>query len=73
MRKVIKQYSPQLGDELELIEGDFVSMDPAEINNSKDGWYYGTSWLTGNSGMFPGSYTKKTQETASWTLHRSYA
>jgi ubiquitin-associated SH3 domain-containing protein len=48
-------------------------MDPAEINNSKDGWYYGTSWLTGNSGMFPGTYTKKTQETASWTLHRSYA
>ncbi|XP_076108765.1 ubiquitin-associated and SH3 domain-containing protein B-like [Mytilus galloprovincialis] len=72
VRKVIKCYTHQLGDELELIEGDFISVDLAEVEKSKDRWYHGTSWLTGNAGMFPGTYTKKTQETFAWTKQRSY-
>lgn len=67
---MIKCYTHQLGDELELIEGDFISVDLAEVEKSKDRWYHGTSWLTGNAGMFPGTYTKKTQETFAWTKQR---
>ncbi|KAK3084423.1 hypothetical protein FSP39_013314 [Pinctada imbricata] len=70
VRNVIKDYTPQVGDELELIEGDYIFMDHRELEKSKDGWYQGTSWLTGNSGMFPGNYTHRTAETWTWTLHR---
>ena len=58
-----------LGDELELIEGDYVFMTPGQ--SSPDGWYSGTSWLTGNTGMFPAVFTQRTSETWIWTLHRS--
>ncbi|XP_033747636.1 protein UBASH3A homolog [Pecten maximus] len=71
VRKVLKAYTPQLGDELELIDGDFVYVEPSEIQDSKDGWYSGISWLTGNSGYFPGTYTQRTADTRTWTLHRS--
>ena len=66
--KVIKNYQPTLGDELELIEGDYVFMAPGQ--SSPDGWYSGTSWLTGNTGMFPAVFTQRTSETWIWTLHR---
>ncbi|XP_060063895.1 ubiquitin-associated and SH3 domain-containing protein B-like [Ylistrum balloti] len=71
VRKVLKAYTPQLGDELELIDGDFVYVEPSEIQQSKDQWYKGISWLTGNSGLFPGPYTQRTADTRTWTLHRS--
>ncbi|KAJ8312905.1 hypothetical protein KUTeg_010278 [Tegillarca granosa] len=70
VRQVIKRYTPQLGDELELIDGDFIFMDPQEVSKSKDSWYQGTSWLTGCVGMFPGPYTRRTAETWTWALHR---
>ncbi|XP_071093351.1 ubiquitin-associated and SH3 domain-containing protein B-like isoform X1 [Haliotis cracherodii] len=71
VRKVLKAYAPLLTDELELIDQDFVFMDPEEVSRSKDGWFKGTSWLTGNTGMFPGVFTTRTAETWTWTLHRS--
>ncbi|KAL3856218.1 hypothetical protein ACJMK2_010995 [Sinanodonta woodiana] len=71
VRKVIKAYKPGLIDELELIDGDFILVDPQEYAQSKDQWYQGTSWLTGTSGMFPGPYTVRTAETWTWTLHGS--
>ncbi|XP_021362190.1 ubiquitin-associated and SH3 domain-containing protein B-like [Mizuhopecten yessoensis] len=71
VRKVLKAYTTQHGDELELIDGDFVYVEPSEIQESKDGWYKGISWLTGNSGYFPGTYTQRTADTRTWTLHRS--
>lgn len=70
VRKVLKAYAPLLTDELELIDQDFVFMDPEEVSRSKDGWFKGTSWLTGNTGMFPGVFTTRTAETWTWTLHR---
>lgn len=71
IRKVVKAYTPQVGDELELIDGDYIFLDPKELNKTKDGWYPGVSWLTGQLGMFPGVYTQKTAETWTWALHRS--
>ncbi|XP_041379415.1 protein UBASH3A homolog [Gigantopelta aegis] len=71
VRKVVKAYPPKLGDELELIEGDYIFLEPDELKQSQDGWYRGTSWLTGSSGMFPGVFTQKTAETWTWTLHKS--
>ena len=70
VRKVIKAYSPQYGDELELILGDYIYLDPKNVTLSTDGWYEGVSWLTGCRGLFPGSYTERTSETCTWTLHR---
>ncbi|XP_062590961.1 ecdysteroid-phosphate phosphatase-like [Saccostrea cucullata] len=71
IRRVVKAYTPQVGDELELIDGDFIFLDPKELTKTKDGWYPGISWLTGILGMFPGVYTQKTAETWTWMLHRS--
>lgn len=72
IRKVVKAYTPQVGDELELIDGDYIFLDPKELNKTKDGWYPGVSWLTGQLAMFPGVYTQKTAETWTWALHRLY-
>lgn len=69
VRKVIKSYQPVLGDELEMIEGDYIFLMPNQT--SPDGWYTGTSWLTGNVGVFPHIFTQRTAETWIWTLHRS--
>ncbi|KAK7088547.1 ubiquitin-associated and SH3 domain-containing protein B-like [Littorina saxatilis] len=68
--KVTKSYKPELGDELELFEGDYIFMNPGQ--NSADGWYSGTSWLTGINAMFPVVFTQRTAETWMWTLHRSH-
>ena len=59
-----------MSDELELIDGDFIYFPDTEIESSLDGWYKGTSSLTGVSGMFPGSYSERTAETETWTMHR---
>ncbi|XP_025090980.1 protein UBASH3A homolog isoform X2 [Pomacea canaliculata] len=69
VRKVVKAYSPDQDDELELIEGDYLFLTPGQ--NSPDGWYTGTSWLTGGTGVFPYIFTQRTSETWLWALHRS--
>ena len=35
-----------------------------------DGWFYGTSWITGCSGFFPGNHTERSADTETWTLHK---
>ena len=71
MWKVLYTYSPRAPDEIELIDGDFVYLDEGELEGSPDGWFKGTSWLTGCTGMLPGSYAERTSESETWTLHRS--
>lgn len=68
--KVMLVYTPRAPDELELVNGDFVFVDESELENSPDGWYQGTSWLTGCSGLLPGSYVERAAETETWTMHR---
>ncbi|XP_050410576.1 ecdysteroid-phosphate phosphatase [Patella vulgata] len=70
VRRVLRPYHKDLADELDLITDDYMIIDPAEVTKSKDGWYSGLSWVSGNQGMFPGSFTKKTAETWTWTLHK---
>jgi len=40
------------------------------IRSGFDGWFYGTSWLTGCSGFFPASHTERSADTNTWTVHR---
>lgn len=61
---------PGAPDELEMCDGDFIFMEEKELEVSTDGWYLGTSWMTGCTGMFPGVYTERTAETETWTMHR---
>jgi len=53
-----------------MCDGDFIFMEEKELEMSTDGWYLGTSWITGCTGMFPGVYTERTAETETWTMHR---
>lgn len=71
VRKVLFTYQARAHDELDLIDGDFIFFDEAEVESSTDGWYMGTSWLTGCTGLFAGSYTERTAESETWTMHRS--
>ncbi|XP_065574450.1 uncharacterized protein LOC136036255 isoform X3 [Artemia franciscana] len=48
-------YKPQNDDELELLEGDIVSV----IEKCDDGWYVGTSQRSGHFGTFPGNYVER--------------
>lgn len=48
MYRVIYPHVPRETDELELLLGDFVYVDPDTWNSSVDGWIEGISWLTGN-------------------------
>ena len=70
VRKVLYPATPTNEDELDLIDGDFVSLPDSDWEGSSDGWHQGTSWLTGVAGMFPGSYTERTAESETWTMHR---
>ncbi|KAL4223676.1 Ubiquitin-associated and SH3 domain-containing protein B [Mactra antiquata] len=72
VRRVKQAYKASLDDELDLIMGDYVFIDPNESTRSVDKWYNGTSWLTGKQGMFPSPYTEKTAETWTWALHNSH-
>jgi len=69
--KVIYPHVPRETDELELLMGDFVYIDPEAWSSSIDGWVQGISWLTGCSGFLPKNYVEKTAETDAWTLHKS--
>lgn len=66
---MVHPYSPAECDELELRTGDYVYIAPDALASSQDGWVEGTSWLTGQGGLFPHSYTQRTAETDAWTLH----
>ncbi|XP_070290976.1 vinexin-like [Salvelinus sp. IW2-2015] len=48
-------YVPQNEDELELQEGDLVSV----MEKCDDGWFVGTSKRTKQFGTFPGNYVKE--------------
>jgi len=67
---VLYTHVPGAPDELEMCDGDFIYMNESELETSTDGWYLGTSWMTGCVGMFPGIYTERTAETETWTMHR---
>ena len=69
VRKVVKAYKASLEDELDLFVGDYIFMDPGEVDRSEDGWYTGSSWVSGMVGLFPGTYTQKTAQTWAWALH----
>ncbi|XP_072049417.1 ubiquitin-associated and SH3 domain-containing protein B-like isoform X2 [Amphiura filiformis] len=69
--RVLYAHTPRADDELELVPDDYVFLPSNEVHNSSDGWFKGTSYLTGCQGVFPGNYTEKAPESDTWTVHRS--
>lgn len=55
--QALYSYVPQNDDELELQEGDVVSV----MEKCDDGWFVGTSKRTKQFGTFPGNYVKEVQ------------
>ncbi|KAL6101491.1 sorbs1 [Pungitius sinensis] len=55
--QALYSYAPQNEDELELQEGDLVSV----MEKCDDGWFVGTSKRTKLFGTFPGNYVKETK------------
>ncbi|XP_077585374.1 sorbin and SH3 domain-containing protein 1 isoform X10 [Stigmatopora nigra] len=53
--QALYSYAPQNEDELELQEGDLVSV----MEKCDDGWFVGTSKRTNRFGTFPGNYVKE--------------
>ncbi|XP_075875223.1 sorbin and SH3 domain-containing protein 1 isoform X1 [Nelusetta ayraudi] len=53
--QALYSYVPQNEDELELKEGDLVSV----MEKCDDGWFVGTSKRTKHFGTFPGNYVKE--------------
>lgn len=51
---MVYNYNPQNSDELELKEGDWVSV----MEKCEDGWFIGTSLKSGRFGTFPGNYVR---------------
>lgn len=69
--RVLIPHDPSEIDELELMVGDFVYINPDAVKASTDGWVEATSWLTGCSGLIPVSLVERTAESNVWTLHKS--
>ena len=40
------------------------------MHTDSEGWYFGTSFMTGCSGMYPGNYVEKSKDSDCWTLHK---
>ncbi|XP_061646994.1 sorbin and SH3 domain-containing protein 1 isoform X3 [Phyllopteryx taeniolatus] len=53
--QALYSYAPENEDELELQEGDLVSV----MEKCDDGWFVGTSKRTNQFGTFPGNYVKE--------------
>ncbi|XP_019737560.1 sorbin and SH3 domain-containing protein 1 isoform X4 [Hippocampus comes] len=53
--QALYSYAPQNEDELELQEGDLISV----MEKCDDGWFVGTSKRTNQFGTFPGNYVKE--------------
>ena len=53
--KAIYAYKPQSEDELELQEGDEITV----IEKCDDGWYVGITMKNGKFGTFPGNYVQE--------------
>ncbi|XP_071841593.1 ubiquitin-associated and SH3 domain-containing protein B-like isoform X3 [Apostichopus japonicus] len=68
--RVLYPHNPRADDELELIVDDFIFVSNTDVTMHSDGWYQGTSHMTGLTGMFPGNYTEKAPESDTWTVHR---
>ena len=71
--RVLYSLNPRNDDELELNEDDFMLIPAGEKASAEsEGWYVGTSFMTGVTGVFPGNYVEKCAETDCWTMHRSW-
>ncbi|XP_061692566.1 sorbin and SH3 domain-containing protein 1 isoform X2 [Syngnathoides biaculeatus] len=53
--QALYSYAPENEDELELQEGDLISV----MEKCDDGWFVGTSKRTNQFGTFPGNYVKE--------------
>lgn len=71
--RVLYNLNPRNDDELELNEDDFMLLPVGDKAAAEsEGWYVGTSFMTGVTGVFPGNYVEKCAETECWTMHRSW-
>nr|XP_039248084.1 ubiquitin-associated and SH3 domain-containing protein B-like [Styela clava] len=70
--RVLYPFSPSSENQLQLINGDcvFLNADAQISKKCMDGYFYGTSWMTGCSGMFPATHVEKTTDTETWTTHK---
>jgi len=53
--KVLYPYKPQQMDELELQQGDLLTV----TMHCDDGWFVGRSTISGHFGTFPGNYVEQ--------------
>lgn len=67
--QVMYPYVPQNDDELELVLGDFIFTSPVEQSSASEGWVFGTSLGTGQSGLLPENYVNQADESDTWVVH----
>uniref|UniRef100_A0A3Q3X1B0 Ubiquitin-associated and SH3 domain-containing protein B n=1 Tax=Mola mola TaxID=94237 RepID=A0A3Q3X1B0_MOLML len=71
--QVMYPYVPQNDDELELVLGDFIFTSPVEQSSASEGWVFGTSLGTGQSGLLPENYVNQADESDTWVVHGYYS